>query len=550
MGLSWINYPFLARLLAATALAAWGFRAALSPSGRGWTAVIAACALLLVQASLYWRFTVDDAFIAFQFARNWANGLGPIYQPGDHVEGYTCFLWISLLSLARHLGIQIELAAKVLGISSAIATLPAVHQLVRSMGLGERAAKLAPLLLALSPLYAAWAVAGMDAPLFAAILSWAALAFAAEDRAHHARPVSALLFGLLILARPEGILFAAIAWTALLVAPSRGASRLQRPMAWAAVCGVLAVPYWIWRWSYYGDFLPNTFYAKTALNAPRIYRGLASIGDFAADAGVLVVLLVLLALAVTRARTTPLRFLFGAVASFLAYVVLAGGDVLRLRFYVHILPLWVACVATGLNSLWEALLPRREFRAGRGAIALGVVWAGLAFHENARALSPHDQCGPAYVVDNSNNIHRAHMPLGDWLRVQAPPGSRLAANDIGGLGYQSELPIIDLFGLTDRLLARLYHRGAGYALLAAEVRRRNPELIALYGSSKGAWLGLLSAERPWFERSYRVHSFWPDSPHDRGLVLLVRNDVRLPAASPPGIDFAARPGAGTRMLDP
>ena len=38
----------------------------------------------------------------------------------------------------------------------------------------------------------------------------------------------------------------------------------MRPLALALPFVVLYVPYFAWRWSYYGDFFPNTYYAKSA----------------------------------------------------------------------------------------------------------------------------------------------------------------------------------------------------------------------------------------------------------------------------------------------
>ncbi len=34
----------------------------------------------------------DDAFIIFAYARKFAQGHGLVLNPGEYVEGYTCFL--------------------------------------------------------------------------------------------------------------------------------------------------------------------------------------------------------------------------------------------------------------------------------------------------------------------------------------------------------------------------------------------------------------------------------------------------------------------------
>src|SRR5690606_12048881 len=60
-----------------------------------------------------WRilWIADDAFISFRYARNFARGLGLVYNEGEWVEGYTNFLWTLLLGLASKLGLDIPLTA-------------------------------------------------------------------------------------------------------------------------------------------------------------------------------------------------------------------------------------------------------------------------------------------------------------------------------------------------------------------------------------------------------------------------------------------------------
>ncbi|MFP6627913.1 MAG: hypothetical protein VCC67_02630, partial [Myxococcota bacterium] len=41
----------------------------------------------------YREFWLDDAFITFRYAKNWADGLGLVFNPGETIEGYTPFSW-------------------------------------------------------------------------------------------------------------------------------------------------------------------------------------------------------------------------------------------------------------------------------------------------------------------------------------------------------------------------------------------------------------------------------------------------------------------------
>ena len=69
-----MNLPFWLgiALTLASVLSALG-AAALFPRARAPTLLLAV-AVLIAHAGLYWRFTVDDAFITYRFARDWAEG--------------------------------------------------------------------------------------------------------------------------------------------------------------------------------------------------------------------------------------------------------------------------------------------------------------------------------------------------------------------------------------------------------------------------------------------------------------------------------------------
>jgi hypothetical protein len=94
---------------------------------------IALAALLVVAIGCAWHFLwfADDAFISLHYARNWIEGNGLVFNPGERVEGYTNFLWLALIAGCGRLGLDLPLAALALGLVAYAATIVLVHRVVR-----------------------------------------------------------------------------------------------------------------------------------------------------------------------------------------------------------------------------------------------------------------------------------------------------------------------------------------------------------------------------------------------------------------------------------
>jgi len=57
--------------------------------------------MMVAAAAQGWFFAgslIDDAFIFFRYADNLLAGLGPVFNAGERVEGFTSPLWLLLLA--------------------------------------------------------------------------------------------------------------------------------------------------------------------------------------------------------------------------------------------------------------------------------------------------------------------------------------------------------------------------------------------------------------------------------------------------------------------
>ncbi len=84
--------------------------------------LLAAVGVLLLHAAFFPDCLSDDAFISYRYARNWADGHGPVFNPGQArpVEGYTNFLWTAFLAAALKIGFDPETTSRAAGLLFAV----------------------------------------------------------------------------------------------------------------------------------------------------------------------------------------------------------------------------------------------------------------------------------------------------------------------------------------------------------------------------------------------------------------------------------------------
>jgi arabinofuranosyltransferase len=423
--------------------------------------------------SLRRMYVVDDAFISFRYARNLAEGLGLVFNPGERVEGYTNFLWTLLMTPSFLLGLDPLLYARILSVACAWVTLALLLRYGRRFHGTEGAAPgtyIAPVLLAFQAPFSVWLLAGMETHLFTLFVTAGILSFL-EERREGSPGGWPLLFVLASLTRPEGILFLGLAWLLAFAGMRRGAAEAtagrSRLLLFLPFL-LLFVPYLLWKIAYYGSPVPNTFHAKVGYGSGQILRGLTYMKAFAARGGGIVLATPVLLLFSREGRKLAVPSLL-FVLPYCLYVILVGGDSMaKFRFVLPVLP--VLSLMTGESlSLAAGLLGRRwrvPALAGAGALA-----AFLSL-DTERTL-----------VERRGEMVVEWIEVGRWLAVHYPPETSIALGAVGAIPYYSGLSTIDIFGLTEPRIARKKTAGMGRGLAGHEkadgayVISRKPDLI-------------------------------------------------------------------------
>ena len=402
--------------------------------------------LFLLHGALYRHFFIDDAYITFRYVKQFTSGNGVVYNIGEFVEGYSNFLWLILLSPFQKLGLDIVPISKFLGLFLAFLTLIVTWQ----FGNRFKYPFIAPLFLVCSGPFIIWTMGGLETHLFAFLLVLASYTFVKENDQKKGI-CSAVWFGLLAVTRPEGIMFAGIAllfrsWTLF--------QEKQRPFQqdWIRLGILIAIfgSFLLWRYSYYGDWLPNTYYAKSMGFHPRgfiegtfyIYQIILRIG------GIFFVLIPIGFALIDYKMDIAIPYLFLNVIFYFAFIFLSGGDWMPLlRFGVHILPLIYLLVAAGLTSIsnrWPELPVK--------ILILCLVIGQMAF----LSMISLEQ----FVIDGEGRtIHT--MDENDrqlsYLLTRAESGDVVALTQAGKYAYflPLDVRIVDMIGLNDAHIARV-----------------------------------------------------------------------------------------------
>jgi hypothetical protein len=298
----------------------------------------------------------DDAFISFQYARNFAEGKGLVFQSGERVEGYSNFLWTIFLSLSFPLKISPESLSIYSGIFFYFCTILLFRNLPEAI------------------LYLAFYHGTVFATGGLETSSYTFMIFLLFRLWESGQKWNAIVFSALLpLVRPEGAI-----WTLGLlglifyetVFSRRSISKFwiritkrnskfyhflgtsPRKIPFQILFIFLCFGIWIGKILYYGDIFPNTYYAK--VDGGEYFRqGLVYFFLFFKEYKAFSIIL-LICIIFHRSKFSWLVLLY------LGYVLYVGGDFMFGRFLVPIIPVGICMVWDRFQSakkVWEERSP-------------------------------------------------------------------------------------------------------------------------------------------------------------------------------------------------
>jgi arabinofuranosyltransferase len=397
----------------------------------------------IIKTTQFPRWTVDDAFILFRYAENLVDHGELNWNPGENpVEGYTGFTLVMILSAAIKLGISPIAASHAIGIAFFFISGILMLLILRGFNISSMTVSI---LYFTTPFMLVHAWSGLETTLFTAAILFALYAFTLGRN-------KLFVFSLLLLSftRPEGVLL-----SLLLLGTYRPVSR-SAITAYLIPCAA----YFLWRWIYYGQLLPNTFYAKASYSAP-LEENVESLRLMSRNYLIMPALLGLIFFSYDHIRKQ--KHLIGVVLGFVgvSLVLYLHSDLVMNYAYRFFVPMYVLTLLAVGGILLGAKTNLKTLM-----IAFFILTIQVSFNTDRKALSKLEKHFSSY----STLLRECHIEIGNYLRTYLPPDEWLVVHsDAGAIPYYSKLRTRDFGRLNDEYLSRNFPA-------ELEIVRRNKEM--------------------------------------------------------------------------
>ena len=450
-------------------------------------------ALLAWLTSVSW-FLTDDAFISFRYVRNLLNGHGLVFNAGERVEGYSNFLWVlELAAIWRILDIRPEHAASWLSVLFTALTLTLMlWWIARLPGLRMRGlvSWMALALMCGSATFAVWTSGGgLETRQFTFFIVLAVVCLSLYRNRRWGLLAASVSLALAALTRPEGPLIAAccFGWFGALqlldalnalqrdhepqdCSLKTAITAISRRIDWRGLVCLIAPfalivgAHFLFRYAYYGEWLPNTYYAKHI--RPWYESGFKYLWAAAIETGLY--LLIPLAWGAMKARWRGWRdasdgayaLILLIVAAHMLFLARIGGDHFEFRPLDFYWPLLAVPAAEGIARLGACIADNLRYMRTNiwGGVISGVPFIRIVVRLSALTFAKPDidarlctmllfvpalfyasamQWALLFQADKSGGRVRTHIELDDrnagWL-LAAPGMKALTAvsNDLRG----------------------------------------------------------------------------------------------------------------------
>ena len=403
-----------------------------------------------IQTGHQWGVPLDDTWIHFRFAENFAKGYFFQYNIGEPMPGTTSPFWVIILSIPFLFSSKLILPFSYLaGSVFFLLTILEVYKLSLTLGFNKYHSLLISLLTLLCGRLLWSSLSGMEITLACWLFVLITRIHLLEIEKEKIKPLTGLLLGLCAVTRPEAILFALIYYfvTILLLKNKLKLNSNTESLSYSASIFIaILLPYAIFSFSVTGSFLPTTFKGQNAgLRLPDI--------DFLRETGKYFF----------RDNVLILILWFFGVYYFIRSLIKKKQEnkFLLINLWIILFPLISSIIAPNWRHHGRYLIPLIPF------INISAIYIFAYKFNQSQLPSPREAriyriilvtvlfvlSGiNAYVFAkalgwNTDNINNQQVNIANWINTNIPDEKCIAINDIGAITYLTNKRIVDMEGL-------------------------------------------------------------------------------------------------------
>jgi arabinofuranosyltransferase len=393
---------------------------------------------------------VDDTYIFLRYADNFASGHGLVFNVNEYVEGYTSPFWMIILAgvalCVPDLVFIVTLLSGILGIATIIALffmgqsyLPVKQKLLIVIPCWY---------LVTNPSFVFWTWSGMETALFVFLFVLSCLVFTKQVATSDSLLLSGAVFCLAVFTRLDMISTLPAYLLFIFLLNRHQAHLLGKKYFSFLIPLALILIHFLWRYYYYEDVFPNTYYAKVDVERwVSLSNGLFYTSRFWLAYGILLIIAFLVPPLLCRSiKRLDFEWSFCLVIVFIwsGYVIYVGGDHFALfRFFIPVIAL--------LTFLFTILIGQILINLKKGdaiATLLALVFiltsVNIFIYRYAGGMLARQE---VFFAENWKAV-------GIWFRDNVPADITIACEPVGAIPYYSKLKTYDMLGLTSREVAK------------------------------------------------------------------------------------------------
>lgn len=422
------------------------------------------------------KWIVDDAYITFRYAENLANHFQLVYNIDSRpVEGYTGFILPVLIAIAIKIGISPVIAAHSVGIISFIVTGIYLFLLLKKIKVSDIVCSITILIYFFIPVVYTHIFSGLETILFLSIIFIVLYYSLNLLKNNFNNNRSLILFGLfnlfLSLVRPEGLLLSVIINIFLTIFFYIEKKHLLKKYILSIISAFIIpfIIYFLWRWNYYGQLFPNTYYLKSGSYTFE-YESYKSFIEFFEKYFALPFIISLFLLLINIDRVwkeiknndndiLSKEFMFILLPSLIFTLILLlqyfYTDLLMdfsHRFFISTIPVLLILFAVSLNIGFKNLsyISVSNPLTYKVYIILFICFFSLHFY----SIIPDMKDEVKLAIRMKILLDEVHIPTGRYIKEHFNKNSTLLVHaDAGAIPYFAKLKTIDFGGLNDDYLS-------------------------------------------------------------------------------------------------